>query len=208
MYMVGERIYELRKRKGLSQEDLASELGVSRQTISNWESGQTAPDLKQATKLAEVFDVSLDELSGKEKTISVKVETKKPIMPFWKGVGIVVVGLFGFFLILTLLAALSAPNRGDAWVDDFTVEEYEEMIDEGAVAEYLVCEINGIDAMFTLVDDGSYSHEWRTDLPDEVHDIIDLAQRDENGLINVEETLDKVKEALKKNGIDCESFDE
>ena len=207
--MVGEQIYKLRKKKGLSQEDLASELEVSRQTISNWESGQTAPDLKQATKLAEVFDVSLDELSGKEKTISVKVETRKPIMSFWKGVGIVVVGLFGFFLILTLLTALSAPNgNGDSWQFSYTDEEYEEMFAESENARHLICEIDGEELKFTLDEDRSVSWYWQDELPDEVNDVIDQAVTDDNDLINVEETLDKVKEAFKNNGIDCEPFDE
>lgn len=65
---LGEKIYELRKKEGLSQEQLAEkeELNVTRQTISNWELGQTVPDIKQAKALAKIFKISLDELTNNE----------------------------------------------------------------------------------------------------------------------------------------------
>ena len=56
-----ERITALRKRRGLSQEELGFELGVSRQTVSKWESGQSYPDFQRLVLLAD-FEVSLDEL--------------------------------------------------------------------------------------------------------------------------------------------------
>ena len=59
---IGNKIMELRKKKGMSQEDLAEEIGVARQTISKWELGETSPDLKQAKELSRIFKVSLDEL--------------------------------------------------------------------------------------------------------------------------------------------------
>lgn len=59
---LNEKLLSLRKKEGLSQESLAEKLGVTRQTISNWESGQTSPDLLQAGKISEIFHVSLDEL--------------------------------------------------------------------------------------------------------------------------------------------------
>ena len=59
---IGKKIMELRKKNGLSQEELAEKVGVARQTISKWELGETSPDLKQAKELSKVFKVSLDEL--------------------------------------------------------------------------------------------------------------------------------------------------
>ena len=59
---IGKKIMELRKKTGFSQEELAEKVGVARQTISKWELGETSPDLKQAKKLSEIFNVSLDEL--------------------------------------------------------------------------------------------------------------------------------------------------
>lgn len=59
---IGNKIMELRKKKGLSQEELAEKVGVARQTISKWELGETSPDLKQSKELSKIFNVSLDEL--------------------------------------------------------------------------------------------------------------------------------------------------
>lgn len=59
---IGNKIMELRKKKGLSQEELAEKVGVARQTISKWELGETSPDIKQAKELSNIFNVSLDEL--------------------------------------------------------------------------------------------------------------------------------------------------
>ena len=63
---LGKQIYELRKKANLSQEQLAEKVGVSRQTISKWELGETAPDIKQAQILSQIFNVSLDELTGND----------------------------------------------------------------------------------------------------------------------------------------------
>ena len=63
---IGNKIMRLRKKEGLSQEELAEKIGVARQTISKWELGETSPDLNQAKKLSILFNVSLDELSSND----------------------------------------------------------------------------------------------------------------------------------------------
>ena len=64
---LGERIYNLRTEKEMSQEDLAVALEVSRQSISKWETNGSVPALDKLVKLSEIFGVSLDELvTGKE----------------------------------------------------------------------------------------------------------------------------------------------
>ena len=55
-----ERILYCRKKAMLSQEELASKLGVSRQAVSKWETGESIPDMNNLAALAEIFDVSLD----------------------------------------------------------------------------------------------------------------------------------------------------
>lgn len=57
-----DKLIQLRKAKGLSQEDLADSLGVSRQAISRWEQGNTFPDLLNLQKIMKVFGVSADYL--------------------------------------------------------------------------------------------------------------------------------------------------
>ena len=61
------RLYQLRKQRGFSQEELASRLNVSRQTVSKWEVGDSTPDMEKLAAMSELFDVSLDQLVlGKE----------------------------------------------------------------------------------------------------------------------------------------------
>lgn len=56
------KLYELRKQKGFSQEELASRLNVSRQTVSKWEVGESTPDMEKLVAISDLFEVSLDEL--------------------------------------------------------------------------------------------------------------------------------------------------
>ena len=61
---IGDKLSELRKKKGLSQEELAEQLSVTRQTISKWELNETSPNINQAKELSKLFNVSLDEMAG------------------------------------------------------------------------------------------------------------------------------------------------
>lgn len=65
---IGNVILKYRKKYNLSQEELAKEVGVARQTISKWELNETAPDLKQAIKLAELFGISIASFVGENDT--------------------------------------------------------------------------------------------------------------------------------------------
>lgn len=56
------KLYDLRKRNGLSQEELANKLNVTRQTISKWELGESTPDMEKLIMIRDLFDISLDEL--------------------------------------------------------------------------------------------------------------------------------------------------
>ena len=58
----GNNLFHARKKAGLSQETVAEKLGVSRQTISKWETAETVPDIYEAKKLAKLYNLSLDEL--------------------------------------------------------------------------------------------------------------------------------------------------
>lgn len=70
---LGENIYRFRTQRSMSQDDLAAELGVSRQSISKWENNNSVPDLDKLLKIAELFGITLDELvSGKASSPSDK----------------------------------------------------------------------------------------------------------------------------------------
>lgn len=73
-----EKLFQLRKQKGFSQETLAERMGVSRQAVSKWESGLSNPDINNLVLLSEIFEVSLDELiKGEAPQASEKEETIK-----------------------------------------------------------------------------------------------------------------------------------
>ena len=75
---LGQKITELRKSQGLTQEKLSEKLGVSRQTIANWEADSTNPDINQAKAVAELFQVSLDDLLSVE--VDVEAREEKSIL--------------------------------------------------------------------------------------------------------------------------------
>lgn len=74
---MGKRIAALRKRAGLTQEQLAERVGVSPQAVSKWENDQSCPDISLIPELAEIFGVSCDELLGKEKISEDKPEKEE-----------------------------------------------------------------------------------------------------------------------------------
>lgn len=59
---LGNSLFYARKKSGLSQEEVAEKIGVSRQTISKWETNETVPDIYQSKKMARLYNVSLDDL--------------------------------------------------------------------------------------------------------------------------------------------------
>lgn len=82
MQTLGQRIAQLRKRRGLTQEDIAQRLGVSAQAVSKWENDLTCPDISLLPELARQLDVSVDVLLSGEKqpeTYIVPVEQRKNV---------------------------------------------------------------------------------------------------------------------------------
>lgn len=66
MQTIGKRLAEIRKSKKFKQTELAEMLNVSQQVISNIERGVTAPDIEQLKKFADIYNISLDQLVGRE----------------------------------------------------------------------------------------------------------------------------------------------
>lgn len=102
------RLYELRKQKGLSQEELANRLNVTRQTISKWEVGDSTPDMEKLVAISDLFGISLDELViGKEVSKCENENTQKSSKiwtPETKKVAEKAVKMIGIFaaIILTI----------------------------------------------------------------------------------------------------------
>ena len=64
--MLSEKIYSLRRKNGLSQEQLAEKIGVLRQAVSKWEGGLSTPELDKLRALSECFQITMDELTGNQ----------------------------------------------------------------------------------------------------------------------------------------------
>ena len=103
---LGNNILKLRKKNGLSQEQLGEQVNVTRQTISNWELGETTPNPEQLKLLSKALNVSIDELIDND--IKGILETKVSnteklagiIIKILKGIGI----LFVIFVIIDVIA--------------------------------------------------------------------------------------------------------
>lgn len=100
-----KNLVRLRRAKGLSQENLADELDLSRQSISKWELEVSKPDTENLIKLSKLFGVRIDDLIGNEVidtealSINVKEDTKKiKMLKIWRGV--VISGLILFIIIV------------------------------------------------------------------------------------------------------------
>ena len=103
---IGNKIQELRKKNGMSQEELAEKIGVARQTISKWELGETSPDLRQAKELSKIFKISLDELTNndiKEVLIEKTSNTEQ-----LAGLILKIIKFFVIFIIVVFILLITA----------------------------------------------------------------------------------------------------
>ncbi len=71
---ISEKIKSARAKSGLTQEDVAESLEISRQTLSNWENAKTLPDISSVIKMSDLYQVSLDELLKGDVTMTKKIE--------------------------------------------------------------------------------------------------------------------------------------
>lgn len=74
-----EQLISHRKRMGLSQEQLGIQIGVSRQTVSKWELGETTPEMKKLIQLSQLFEISIDELVGNESESDEPLDREKKV---------------------------------------------------------------------------------------------------------------------------------
>lgn len=81
MESFGTRLANIRREHNLTQNDIADRLNISAQAVSKWENDLTSPDIDTLLKLADIFDITVDELLGKKKkeTLYVPTEERKDI---------------------------------------------------------------------------------------------------------------------------------
>lgn len=176
--MLGEKIFELRKKSGLSQEQLGERIDVTRQTISNWELGETSPNPEQLKLLSKELNVSIDELLDND-IQSVLVEkvsnTEKLaglVIKILKWLGIAFVGLL--IIDITVFILFAAVKSQDGGLEGMSVQEVE-----------MYCSMNEEDYIITVGSDGYFncsncSKKLQKELKDKYVDFGDISKTKDN----------------------------
>ena len=187
---IGTHIYELRKKQNLSQEQLAEKVGVSRQTISKWELGETSPDIRQALTLSQIFCVSLDELTGNDtkEVIYEKVSNTERLA----GIVIKILKIFGLLILVSIAATIIG-------IIVFTGVRKETAI-QHQLREIVITQSIGEEKyVITIGDDGSFEGNGLS--PQMREDIIELIDFDDldKTAENINKYFLKLQESLQKN---------
>lgn len=166
---LGERIFNLRKRNGFSQEQLGEKVNVTRQTISNWELGETSPNPEQLKLLSKVLSVSIDELLDNEvkdvlvEKVSNTEKLASIIIKILKFIGIAFLALIVIDIIVFILFAFTKNEYSTSIVDEVTLN----------------CSLNNDDYLITVGSDGYFncsncSKELQKELKDNHIDFGDI----------------------------------
>ena len=99
---ISERLHELRKQAGYSQEQVAEMLEISRQAVSKWESGQGKPEIDNIVKLTEIYNVSADYILLGTERESVPVPVKKELSREYK-IAICIIAIIASTAVVTVL---------------------------------------------------------------------------------------------------------
>lgn len=185
---LGEKILKLRKQKGLSQEELGEKVNVTRQTISNWELGETSPNPEQLKLLSKELSVSIDELLDNDvknvlvEKVSNTEKLSKLILKLLKIIMFIVIVIVALWLILVVgrIIVKNTHNRGREIEESIHCSLYGEEHTYGITYYELTGEpfAQGGDSYF--------------------HDILDLGKYDDaHQIFNV------INDYVKKNGGTC-----
>ena len=165
---LGDRIHELRKKHNLSQEQLADEVGVARQTISKWELGETAPDIKQTKALAQIFKISLDELINGDtnNTKSIISDDKKKHIHYKKIISISIVSIFLCLIIFGIVIGVKNSQilypKGAGNDIAITIQDPIKIKKEDS--EIIIFKENGKPALMCVLPEGFFSNKENSGL--------------------------------------------
>ena len=185
---LGEKIMKLRKKQGLSQEELGEKIKVTRQTISNWELGETNPNPEQLKKLSQELNISIDELLDNNinnilvEKVSNTEKNSITALGLLKAIAIVIIIAVILFIVLviTKIIVKSSKERGRELEESIHCKLYGEEHSYG-VSYY---ELTG-----ELIAAGGDSY---------FYDILDLGKYDDaHQIINI------INDYVKKNGGTC-----
>ena len=186
---LGNKILELRKKVGLSQEELGEKVGVTRQTISNWELGETSPNPEQLKLLSKELNISIDELLDND-TKSILIEkvsnTEKLAGLILKIIKIVLIAVPSIFILLIVLSILYKNIIGKR----DTGREIEESI---------YCSIYGEEHSYSISYEEYTGRIIASGGDSYFYDILDLIKYDDaHQIFNV------INDYVKKNGGTCQ----
>ncbi len=190
--MLGERILKLRKKQGLSQEQLGEQVNVTRQTISNWELNETAPNPDQLKLLSKALNVSIDELLDNERkeVLMNKVSNTEKLA----GMIIKILKVFGIiFIIYIVFIVIAMISLGIySFKKDGKIET-----DSVVSSATMICTMNK----------QKYQIEFGTDNYFKCNNCSNEIQQDLNQLVdfnNLDESINNVEEYFNNHNGTCD----
>ncbi len=178
--MLGEKILELRKKQGLSQEQLGEQVNVTRQTISNWELNETAPNPDQLKLLSKTLNVSIDELLDNERkeVLMNKVSNTERLA----GIIIKLLKVFGVIFIIYIIFIVIAMIAFSSFRTKNKVE-----VDNVLSSATMICTLNNKQYQIELGIDNYFNCDnCSSQMKKELKDMIDFNNLDDS-VSNVEE---------------------
>ncbi len=188
---LGKNILKLRKKKGFSQEELGEKIGVTRQTISNWELGETSPNPEQLVLLSKELSVSVDELldNNVQNILVEKVSNTEQLASLILKIIKVFVIIIVVGSVLTIIGAFIFQNVT------------KETNDEDIIEESIYCKIYGEEHGYNITYNQSTGNIIKTEGDNYFHDILDL-----NKYTNANQILNIINDYVKKNSGTCEKI--
>ena len=190
--MLGEKILKLRKKQGLSQEQLGEQVNVTRQTISNWELNETTPNPEQLKLLSNALDVSIDELLDNERkeVLMNKVSNTEKlagmIIKILKVFGIIFI-IYIVFIVIAMIALGIYSFKKDGKIET----------DNVISSATMICTLNKEKYQIELgTDDYFKCDNSSSDMKKGLKEITDFN--------NIDESLNNIKEYFKNNNGTCE----
>ena len=185
---LGQNILKLRKKNGLSQEQLGEKVNVTRQTISNWELNETAPNPDQLKLLSKALNISIDELLDNdiknvlEEKVSNTEKLAGVILKILKFIGIAFIVLLIIDIIAFIIFSVSHKSFEPSVVNGIEMN----------------CKINNKDYLINVESNGKFncsncSKKIKNDLKNNLIDYNDLSK-----------TEDNIKDYFKSNNGNCD----
>ena len=116
---IGANIAAFRRRMGITQAELAEKLNYTDKAVSKWERGESVPDVMTLVQVAELFSVSLDELTGLTEIEREKIEPARVVRKANKNVILTLASLLVWFAAMLVYVVLASLNVSKSWIGFF-----------------------------------------------------------------------------------------